>query len=137
MTIGQTLIQQLGLVGAVGFFMALSFSRRKPVTENLGVALVACYVVIARTLWIHALLVYRWEPGDRVLDGSLAGWPLTLLYLGGVSGMVLIGLAVHVLRQDYRIRQKIAFLIGTLIQGFGVYLAIRVPFEVEAALTLP
>ena len=137
MSINETLIQQLGLIGSVGLFMVLGFSRRKPVSENLGVAVVACYVVITRTLWIYMFVTYAWEPGDRVLDGSLAGWPLTLLFLGGASVLVLIGLSISVLRRDYRIRQKVAFLISALIQGYEVYLAIRVPFEVEAALALP
>lgn len=134
---GQALIQLLGLVGSVGICMGLAFSRRQPVTENLGVALVVCYVVMARVLWIHAFLAYQWDPGDRVLNGSLAGWPLTLQLLGAVGAVALIALVVSVLRRDYRMRQKITFLIGCFIAGYGVYEAVRIPFEVEAALSLP
>lgn len=137
MSIGETLIQQLGLIGSVGFFMALSFSRRKPVTESLGVVMVACHVVIARVLWIYAFIAYDWKPGDRVLDGSLAGWPLTLVFLGGVSLLMLVGLLLSVLKRDYRGRQKIAFSIAALLQGFGVYLALKIPFDAEAALAVP
>ena len=134
MPVALTMTQLFGLVGSVAAFMALGASRHRPVTENVGLAMVAHHVVVGHVLWWYALPMLSWVPGARIVE-VMGSWPRWFSGFGVVALLVLVGLLVRVARSErYERRQKVAFGIAALLIAGGVAMTVRIPFALEALL---
>lgn len=132
-----TFPQLLSLLLMVSFFLLLSFSRSKPMTEGMVLVCAAHYLVINSICWNVFVSVTIWRGGEHVFRWTLSPWlPAVSFALGIVSTIAVLVAWIMAMRGAgrYSPRQRAAFTFACLGLAWGLVISGWTPVALQSKL---
>ncbi|MFC5049102.1 hypothetical protein ACFPK9_00520 [Rubritalea spongiae] len=129
-----SLVHLLLWITTVQILFFASYSRIEPITENVGLMMVVILSGVSQILWNAFLAVSYWNGGERIFDWSMSPWiPSVGVYLSTTSLLIIVGLAISVFLSGskYSLRQKIVFLVNSVVVTLGTLFIVSIPMRLQ------
>ncbi len=127
---------QLALILLIGFtFLAMAFSKSKPMHQTFVPILAAHYLVINTTCWIAFMHTTSWQRGDVVFQFGFSHLLASASFsLGILATLGVAGSWISVLRQRHQFskRQVIGFSGAMFTFVIGLVVSTRTPLAMQA-----
>ena len=123
MFISWTFPQLLGMVAMIFLCVVLGFSRKSPITENIGVILSAHFVVIHTIVWNAFMMTTVWNRGDTVLRFEGTPSLAAIVFCGGLLFPALLlgcSIAFFSKRRNYSPIQKLFYWVSAALVMLGL-----------------